>query len=77
MSKACLIMNEFPKCCLECPLKRYSGNINLGDFTYKRLYRCTFEPEYLSEDDGDIVYLNDIMMDCKPSWCPLKKVEEE
>ena len=77
MSKACLIFDDFPDKCIDCPLKRNREDLPLGNFTYQRLYRCMFEPEELSEDDGDIVYLNDIMMDCKPSWCPLKKVKEE
>lgn len=75
MSKACLIFDDFPDNCLECPLKRDNEHLPLGNFTYQRLYRCMFEPEHLSEDDGDIVYLNGVMMNDKPPWCPLKKVE--
>lgn len=71
MSKAILVM-DMPKLCLECPFKYKSEDIPLGNFTYQSLFRCKGEPEGLCEDDGDTVYLNDIMMKSKPTWCPLK-----
>lgn len=71
MSKAILVM-DMPISCLECPLRYKSEEMPLGNFTYQSLFRCEFEPEDLCEDDGDTVYLNDIMMKSKPDWCPLK-----
>lgn len=76
MNKAILVM-DMPKNCLECPLKYKSEELSLGNFTYQQLFRCKYEPEDISEDDGDIVYLNDIMMKSKPDWCPLKDIPEK
>ena len=76
MSKAILVM-DMPKKCLECPLKYKSEELSLGNFTYQQLFRCKYEPEDISEDDGDIVYLNDIMMKGKPNWCPLREVPQK
>ena len=74
--KAILVL-EIPKNCLECPFRYKSEEMSLGNFTYQSLFRCKFEPEGLCEDDGDTVYLNDIMMKSKPDWCPLKPVPEK
>lgn len=74
MSKAVLIFDEFPRSCLECPCKYHAEDFSLGNFTYQRMYRCKFEPTDLDEDEGDIVYLNNIMMDGKPPWCQLKEL---
>lgn len=71
MSKAILVM-DMPATCLGCPLKYKSEEMHLGNFTYQSLYRCGHEPDGLDEDEGDMVYLNDIMMKGKPEWCPLK-----
>lgn len=76
MSKAILVM-DMPKLCLECPFMYMSEDIPLGNFTYQSLFRCKGEPEGLCEDDGDTVYLNDIMMKSKPTWCPLKEVPQK
>ena len=75
--KAILVINEMPKNCLECPFRYKSEEMPLGNFTYQSLFRCKREPEGLCEDDGDIVYLNDIMMKSKPDWCPLKPMPEK
>lgn len=74
MSKAVLILEDMPETCVDCPLHYKSETMPLGNFMFKNLYRCRFEPEDISEDDGDIVYLNDIMLDGKPPWCPLKEL---
>lgn len=74
--KAILVI-EMPKNCLECPFRYKSEEMPLGNFTYQSLFRCKFEPEGLCEDDGDIVYLNDLMMKSKPDWCPLKLMIEK
>lgn len=76
MSKAVLVIN-MPSSCLECPLRYKSEEMPLGNFTYQSLFRCKFEPEDLCEDDGDTVYLNDIMMKSKPDWCPLRELPEK
>lgn len=76
MSKAVLVI-DMPSSCLECPLSHKSEEIPLGNFTYQSLFRCKFEPEDLCEDDGDTVYLNDIMMKSKPNWCPLRELPEK
>ena len=73
MSKAILVM-DMPSTCLGCPLKYKSEEMHLGNFTYQSLYRCGHEPDGLDEDEGDMVYLNDIMMKGKPEWCPLKEM---
>ena len=73
--KAILVL-EMPKNCLECPFRYKSEEMPLGNFTYQSLFRCKFEPEELCEDDGDTVYLNDIMMKSKPDWCPLKPMPQ-
>lgn len=75
--KAILVLNDMPKNCLECPFRYKSEEMPLGNFTYQSLFRCKFEPEGLCEDDGDIVYLNDIMMKSKPDWCQSKPVPEK
>ena len=75
MSKAILIM-DMPINCLECPFRYKSEEMPLGNFMYQSLFRCKNEPEDISEDDGDIVYLNDVMMKGKPNWCPLREVPE-
>jgi len=72
--KAILVLDKMPKNCLECPFRYKSEEMTLGNFTYQSLFRCKFEPEGLCEDDGDTVYLNDIMMKSKPDWCPLKRI---
>ena len=74
--KAILVI-EMPENCLECPFRYKSEEMSLGNFTYQSLFRCKFEPEGLCEDDGDIVYLNDIMMKGRPNWCPLKPMIEK
>jgi hypothetical protein len=74
--KAILVL-EMPENCLECPFRYKSEEMFLGNFTYQSLFRCKFEPEGLCEDDGDTVYLNDIMMKSKPDWCPLKPMPEK
>lgn len=76
MSKAIFIM-DMPSCCLECPFKYKSEEMPLGNFTYQSLFRCKNEPDDISEDDGDIVYLNEIMMNSKPDWCPLRELPEK
>ena len=68
---------DMPKNCLECPFRYKSEEMSLGNFTYQSLFRCKFEPEELCEDDGDTVYLNDLMMKAKPDWCPLKPMPEK
>lgn len=73
MSK-CILVMDMPSSCLECPLRYKSEEMPLGNFTYQSLFRCKFEPEDLCEDDGDTVYLNDIMMKSKPVWCPLSEL---
>lgn len=75
--KAILVLDDMPKNCLECPFRYKSEEMPLGNFTYQSLFRCKFEPEGLCEDDGDTVYLNDIMMKSKPDWCPLKPMIEK
>ena len=74
--KAILVL-EMPENCLECPFRYKSEEMPLGNFTYQSLFRCKREPEGLCEDDGDTVYLNDIMMKSKPDWCPLKPKPEK
>lgn len=74
--KAILVL-EMPKNCLECPFRYKSEEMSLGNFTYQSLFRCKFEPEGLCEDDGDTVYLNDIMMKSKPDWCPIKPMPDK
>ena len=76
MSKLILVV-DMPATCLVCPLKYKSEEIHLGNFTYQSLFRCEREPEGLCEDDGDTVYLNDIMMKSKPDWCPLREVPQK
>ena len=76
MSKAIVII-DMPEICLECPFRYKSEEMALGNFTYQSLFRCKFEPEGLSEDEGDMVYLNDIMMQGKPDWCPLREVPQK
>lgn len=76
MSKAILVM-DMPINCLECPFRYKSEEMPLGNFTYQSLFRCKFEPEDLDEDEGDTVYLNDIMMQGKPGWCPLCEVPQK
>lgn len=77
MSKAMLILDEMPKYCIGCPFKFKADSISLGNFTYQELFRCKFEPEGLSEDDGDEVFLNDFMWNRKPCWCPLREFKED
>ena len=72
MGKCILVLDDMPKNCLECPFRYKSEEMSLGNFTYQSLFRCKFEPEGLCEDEGDTVYLNDLMMKGKPDWCPLK-----
>lgn len=76
MSKAILVI-DMPINYLECPFRYKSEEMPLGNFTYQSLFRCKNEPEDISEDDGDIVYLNDIMMKRKPDWCPLREVPQK
>ena len=76
MSKAILVM-DMPKNCIECPFRYKSEEMALGNFTYQSLFRCKFEPEDLDEDEGDTVYLNDIMMQDKPEWCPLRELPQK
>ena len=76
MSKAILVM-DMPVTCLGCPLKYKSEEMPLGNFTYQSLFRCKYEPDGLDEDEGDMVYLNDIMMKGKPEWCPLRELMEK
>ena len=76
MSKAILIM-DMPINCLECPFRYKSEEMPLGNFMYQSLFRCKNEPEDISEDDGDIVYLNDVMMKGKPNWCPLRELPQK
>ncbi len=76
MSKAILVM-DMPSSCLECPFRYKSEEMPLGNFTYQSLFRCKNEPINISEDDGDIVYLNDVMMKGKPEWCPLREVPQK
>ena len=68
---------DMPNSCLECPLRYKSEEMPLGNFTYQSLFRCKYEPEDLCEDDGDTVYLNDIMKKSKPTWCPLKTMPQK
>lgn len=75
MSKVMLVMDE-PSCCVECPFEYKSDEISLGNFTYRSLFRCKNEPDGINEENGDIVYLNEIMMNGKPCWCPLRPVPE-
>ena len=74
--KAILVL-EMPNNCLECPFRYKSEEMPLGNYTYQSLFRCKFEPEELCEDNGDTVYLNDLMMKSKPDWCPLKPMPEK
>ena len=76
MSKAIVVM-DMPKNCLECPFRYKSEEKPLGNFTYQSLFRCKYEPDGLDEDEGDMVYLNDIMMKSKPEWCPLREVPQK
>ena len=76
MSKAVLVM-DMPSSCLECPLRYESEEISLGNFSYQKLFRCKCEPENISEDNGDIVFLNNIMMESKPDWCPLRELPKK
>ena len=76
MSKCFLVM-DMPSSCLECPLRYESEEISLGNFSYQKLFRCKCEPENISEDNGDIVFLNNIMMESKPDFCPLRKLPEK
>lgn len=76
MIKAVLVM-DMPSSCLECPLRYESEEISLGNFSYQKLFRCKCEPENISEDNGDIVFLNNIMMESKPDWCPLRELPEK
>lgn len=78
MCKTATITIEMPECCGECYLFRYHADtMPLGNFTYQHLFRCKLEPEDLSEDKGDVVYVNDFMRHGKPVWCPLKEDWEE
>ena len=74
MSKAILELDEMPISCRECPFRYMDYEIPLGNFTYKKLYRCTFEPEDIDIDD---IYLNEVMESyTRKLWCPIKVVEE-
>lgn len=75
MSKS-IVVFETPCDCGKCMFLGEAEMIHIGDFQYKRLYRCRLEPEGLDEDEGDIVYLNDFIFTGKPPWCPLKKLPE-
>lgn len=76
-NQAMLILDECPRSCLECPLRYHAEDFPKGNFTYRKMFKCRFAPMYLDEDEGDIVYLNDIMLRGKPPWCPLKEIESE
>lgn len=78
MSKSMLIIDT-PSCCGECYLFRYKAeDMPLKDFmyTYQKLFRCKLEPEDLSEDKGDDIYINKFILEGKPQWCPLKELPE-
>lgn len=76
MDKVVIVLDK-PDCCLECVFRRHSEDMSLGNFTYQRLYRCGLEPEYLNEDNGDVIYLNDFMLNGKAPWCPLRDLPEK
>ena len=75
--KKSMVVIETPSCCGECYLFRYHAeDMPLGDCKYQKLFRCKLEPEDLSEDNGDVVYLNNFIYEGKPPWCPLVEMED-
>lgn len=69
MEKSYFIIDN-PCCCAECPMRYLAEEIPLGDFKYRKLFRCKIEPENIED-----IYLEDILHK-KQEWCPLKSLNK-
>ena len=76
IDKVMAIIDRPVNCC-ECPFRFNYYDLHIGNFTYQKLNRCKLEPKNLDEDEGDVVYLNDFMLDKKAPWWPLQEVPTE
>lgn len=71
MSKGIIILDEIPKTCIECPMHFYATDMSIGNFEFRRLYRCELEPEEIEQ-----AYLEDICKS-KPAWCPIRPLPDK